>query len=147
MIDFKTASRKDIKKFIHKVQGILYMDKIGKDKFTFAYNMKENPSLLRISNVLKKISPLLDRVDGDHIPFDWVSSKQSPEKPEFWDDKTLSSYKYNYLNKRRDLSKGALSPNRIVTIYFINNKYEKDEKGLREKIISMGNEKNHNSPQ
>jgi hypothetical protein len=145
MIDLKTASRKEIKKFIHNVTGILHMDKLGKNKFSFAYYMKDKPALLRIHNTVNKMSLILDRVDEYRIPFDWVSSKKSPKEPDFYEDRKIPSWEYDHLNRPRIISDSFLRPEHILTTYFINHNDPIKEETLRRKIIRLGNLKKDSS--
>lgn len=79
-IDLENATRREIMNFIHKLHTVSAADILDKDKYNYAYNNKDNPSFKTLIRMRETLQQTLQYVNEESVPFDWVSSKHSPEK-------------------------------------------------------------------
>ena len=95
-IDIESMTRAEINSLIHRLTGLTYADYIGVDQPTFGLQYRDDPrmeDLVRVTSIMEQV---LFNLDEEIVPFDWVSSKHSPERANPYESSSVrESYGFN----------------------------------------------------
>jgi hypothetical protein len=138
-IDINTASRAQIKEFIHSLHSIVPADILDKDKYTYSYEHKDDDDFKAIIQIREIASQTLDDLIPTAVPFDWVSSKKSSEKGDVWIPKDVRlNYGLEKGTSVDDLKYGHYQD--AVSFYLKNHNNQKLKKEVKALIFQKMNQ-------